>query len=107
MCGACHGDLTEHNKKPRTPGLVPITFGKKSAAEPQNEACLACHEQGSRIHWKGSRHETENLSCTSCHSLHIQSDPILNNITQTGMCNATDVQRVVNAVLGGACVIGP
>jgi hypothetical protein len=30
-----------------------------------------------------------------------------NNITQTGTCNTTDVQRVVNAALGGACVIGP
>jgi hypothetical protein len=30
-----------------------------------------------------------------------------NNITQTGSCNATDVQRVINASLGQACVIGP
>ena len=29
MCGACHGDLTEHNKKPRTPGLVPVTLARK------------------------------------------------------------------------------
>jgi hypothetical protein len=30
-----------------------------------------------------------------------------NNLTQTGTCNTTDVQRIVNAALGGACIIGP
>ena len=49
MCGTCHGDLTEHNKRPRTAGLVPVTFGKKSPAEPQNAACLNCHESGARL----------------------------------------------------------
>lgn len=29
MCGTCHGDLTEHNKSSRTPGLVPVTFGRR------------------------------------------------------------------------------
>ena len=54
MCGTCHGDLTEHNKRPRVACLLPVTFGKKSAAEPQNEACLNCHQSGARIHWQGS-----------------------------------------------------
>lgn len=30
-----------------------------------------------------------------------------NSLTQTGTCTVVDVQRVVNASLGGACVIGP
>jgi len=30
-----------------------------------------------------------------------------NNLTQTGTCNTTDVQRVINASLGMACKIGP
>ena len=30
-----------------------------------------------------------------------------NNISESGSCNATDVQRVINAILGGACVVGP
>ena len=30
-----------------------------------------------------------------------------NDLTQTGTCNVLDVQRVVNAALGGTCHIGP
>jgi cytochrome c553 len=40
MCGSCHGDLSEHLKTPRKPGLVPTVFGSKAPSEPQNEACL-------------------------------------------------------------------
>jgi hypothetical protein len=30
-----------------------------------------------------------------------------NSLTQTGTCTVVDVQRVVNAALGGACITGP
>ncbi|MCM2288499.1 MAG: DmsE family decaheme c-type cytochrome [Sulfuritalea sp.] len=86
MCGSCHGDLTEHNKKPRTPGLVPVTFGKKSPAEPQNEACLTCHQAGSRIHWQGSKHEQTKQSCASCHRMHAPKDPVMVAETQAAVC---------------------
>jgi DmsE family decaheme c-type cytochrome len=86
MCGTCHGDLTEHNKKPRTPGLVPVTFGKKSPAEPQNEACLNCHQAGARIHWQGSKHEQTKQSCASCHRVHATKDPVLVSETQASVC---------------------
>lgn len=86
MCGTCHGDLTEHNKKPRTPGLVPVTFGKKAPAEPQIEACLNCHQAGSRIHWKGSKHEQTKQSCASCHRLHAPKDPVMVAETQASVC---------------------
>ena len=86
MCGACHGDLTEHNKKPRTPGLVPVTFGKKAPTEPQNEACMACHETGSRIHWQGSKHERTKQTCASCHRVHASKDPVMVTETQASVC---------------------
>jgi DmsE family decaheme c-type cytochrome len=86
MCGTCHGDLTEHNKKPRAPGLVPVTFGKKSPAEPQNEACLTCHQAGARIHWQGSKHEQTKQSCASCHRVHAPKDPVLVAETQASVC---------------------
>ncbi|MBI5108521.1 MAG: DmsE family decaheme c-type cytochrome [Rhodocyclales bacterium] len=86
MCGTCHGDLTAHNRTPRVQGLVPITFGKKSAAEPQNEACLACHDKGARIHWQGSKHEQTKQSCASCHRLHAPKDPVMVTETQASVC---------------------
>ena len=86
MCGTCHGDLSEHNKRPRTPGLVPVTFGKKSPAEPQNAACLNCHETGARIHWQGSKHEQTKQSCASCHRVHASKDPVMVSETQASVC---------------------
>lgn len=86
MCNTCHGDLTEHNKRPRTPGLVPVTFGKKAPAAPQNEACLNCHQSGSRIHWQGSKHEQTKQSCASCHRMHAPKDPVMVAETQASVC---------------------
>lgn len=86
MCGSCHGDMTEHNRKPRAKGLVPVVFGKKAPAEPQNDACLACHESGSRMHWQGSKHEQTKQSCASCHRLHASKDPVMVAETQASVC---------------------
>jgi hypothetical protein len=33
--------------------------------------------------------------------------PCTGDINKDGACNVIDVQRVVNAALGGACVTGP
>jgi len=86
MCGTCHGDLTEHNKTPRVKGLVPVPFGKKAPAEPQNEACLACHQSAARITWQGSKHERSKQSCASCHRVHAARDPVTVPETQAAIC---------------------
>lgn len=86
MCETCHGDLAAHNKTPRTKNLVPVVFGKKAPAEPQNEACLNCHQSGSRIHWQGSKHEQTKQSCASCHRMHAPKDPVMVAETQAAVC---------------------
>jgi DmsE family decaheme c-type cytochrome len=85
-CEACHGDLTAHQKTPRVKGLVPITYGKQSPAELQNETCLNCHQGGTRIHWQGSAHDRAKQSCASCHRMHAAKDPVLVNETQASVC---------------------
>jgi len=45
----------------------------RSGADMQRDpkpACLACHENGSRLHWHVSAHAASDLGCTSCHSIH-------------------------------------
>jgi DmsE family decaheme c-type cytochrome len=86
MCSSCHGDLSAHNKTPRVKGLVPVTFGKKAAVEPQNEACLTCHQGGTRIHWQGSKHERTQQTCASCHRVHAAQDPVMVAETQASVC---------------------
>ena len=85
-CESCHGDLTAHEKTPRVKGLVPITYGKKSAAESQNATCMNCHEKGTRIHWEGSAHERTKVSCAGCHRMHAPQDPVMVTETQASVC---------------------
>lgn len=85
-CESCHGDTSEHNRKPRAKGLVPITYGKKSPVGPQVEQCMSCHQGNSRIHFQGSAHERSKLSCASCHKAHAARDPVLVPETQPSVC---------------------
>lgn len=85
-CESCHGNLAAHEKTPRTKGLVPITYGKKSAAGPQNETCLNCHDKGTRIHWQGSAHDRSKVSCAGCHRMHAPQDPVMVTETQASVC---------------------
>jgi len=90
-CMTCHGPSRAHLAPPTTQGKrnpPDVVFGKDSMTPvpDRNAACLGCHESGMRMHWKGSRHETENLACASCHTLHTQHDPILSKATQSDVC---------------------
>lgn len=85
-CDACHGDTRAHQREPRKPGLVPVSFKRGADLGPQNAACLACHDRGQRIHWQGSQHERTKTACASCHSSHTKRDQVLIPETQAGVC---------------------
>jgi len=80
-CETCHGDERPHPA---------IHFGKKSVTpvEEQNRICLGCHESEQRIHWMGSTHQSSNVSCASCHSIHANRDPIMDKFYQNDVCYA-------------------
>lgn len=103
QCEACHGPgvsgsvfmeqalkTGSHVGKVRPGDKRPpiINFGSKSD-EPvsvQNGMCLTCHEGQHRIEWKGSVHETNDLACASCHTIHTPHDPVLDKVTQPDVC---------------------
>ena len=90
-CVSCHGESVTHYDKPAgvkerpKPGRV---FGKNSATpiEARNQACLACHQGGKRIHWQGSTHASREVTCTSCHQVHVAHDKVRDKATQTETC---------------------
>jgi predicted CXXCH cytochrome family protein len=47
------------------------------AVEPEraSEACLSCHRRGEHALWEGSAHESRNMSCSTCHSVHAAKSP--------------------------------
>lgn len=94
-CQSCHGDSQGHvkNTARKSPRTAPdVVFGAESKAKTvsapaaQNEACMGCHESGLRMHWKGSVHDNEDVTCISCHQLHASADPVLTKITQPEVC---------------------
>jgi DmsE family decaheme c-type cytochrome len=73
-CRSCHGASEQHRAAP-TDNAPTVSFGPRWPAAPaeSDSACLACHGGGERMHWAGSAHQSADLSCTSCHTLHEQS----------------------------------
>jgi DmsE family decaheme c-type cytochrome len=64
-----------------------LKFGQVKPAE-VNQACLACHNRADHAAWEGSGHESRNLSCTTCHSVHSPKsfEHQLVKATQTELC---------------------
>lgn len=90
-CITCHGPSEKHlvkvpaGTKPAPPDVM---FEAKSAtpATEKNAVCLGCHESGLRMHWKGSAHESQDVACASCHSVHAGKDKVLSKTTQPQVC---------------------
>lgn len=88
QCEGCHGPSNAHaraKKKSETP--VARNFGENSlnSVPEQNEACLGCHTDHN-MGWFGSRHESVDVGCASCHTIHENSDPVFDPMTQQEMC---------------------
>ena len=89
-CESCHGPGSIHikAKKDEKRGGSIINFGKSAwtPVKDQNDKCLGCHQTHQRIEWKGSTHEFNQLSCASCHSIHVAKDPVRDRLQQPRVC---------------------
>jgi DmsE family decaheme c-type cytochrome len=97
-CETCHGIADDHLRAPaegerRTP--PPVTYGPGAPTPPkrQNTTCLQCHESGERMHWRGSQHEFQDVTCVSCHAIHHPRDPALDKRRQTDVCANCHVEK--------------
>jgi DmsE family decaheme c-type cytochrome len=69
VCEACHGPGSNHVKDPvNRDALISFTREWGTPIEKQTDTCLACHQGGQRMHWPGSIHATNKLSCSDCHN---------------------------------------
>jgi DmsE family decaheme c-type cytochrome len=87
-CTNCHGPSDRHmgSGGKDEPDRV-FKGAAKSAPDEINGACLDCHQGGNRTLWHGSRHQTDGLACTNCHSVHAR-DKVLTKATQPEACFA-------------------
>lgn len=64
QCESCHGPRSKHIEDP-TDVLAFATL----PARTQSAVCLQCHEGGSRMGFKAGAHQSNDVSCASCHQV--------------------------------------
>ncbi len=71
-CETCHGPGMEHSYSAgkQFGDMIRFTKGTPTPVSVRNDVCLKCHEKKERLFWKGSAHETNDMACTGCHTVH-------------------------------------
>ena len=98
-CQSCHGASDKHiaggkGEKNASRPSPDIVFATRTTVNPptgalkQEETCLACHKAGKRLFWDASQHQSHDVPCSSCHSVHVPADPVLTKATQPEVCFA-------------------
>ena len=92
-CTNCHGDSAAHLKGGAPGAKVrpkpDVVFAAKggSSADAQSASCVSCHKKDTkRSHWEGSAHQSRDVACTNCHTLHVAKDKVLSKATEFEVC---------------------
>jgi DmsE family decaheme c-type cytochrome len=91
-CQSCHGPSAAHVRniggtgEHRTPPDVTFGLHAHSDARTQGAVCLGCHVGGKQAQWPGSEHESRDIPCAGCHTVHAAMDPVMTKATQPDVC---------------------
>jgi DmsE family decaheme c-type cytochrome len=92
-CEICHGPSAAHEEDSDV--RPAIAFGEGEPAGAQNDVCLGCHESSRRMNWMGSTHESEDVACVACHTIHAEEDPVLGRNVRPELWVRSDSQAEV------------
>ena len=96
-CESCHGPGQAHVDGGGDKTKIK-TF-KTLSARATSDLCTSCHNRGELAAWHGGVHDSRNMSCTSCHSVHAPKSEktLLKAATQTetcATCHKTEASKV-------------
>jgi len=90
QCETCHGPSADHARAARHGDRVMPTrifgAGSRTPVAEQNSVCFGCHDTRGRMGWIGSRHQTAQVSCASCHQIHRGRDRVFDSLAQQQAC---------------------
>jgi DmsE family decaheme c-type cytochrome len=91
MCQACHGDASDHLKDPTK--FKPANKIKYGTAAEKTAVCFACHQSNRQLaFWESGKHSLNDVSCSSCHSIHgTYRGPNINYFQTTFRPNEADI----------------
>ncbi len=67
-CESCHGPGKAHVDAGGD--ITQIKRLQQISASEASESCTTCHDRKAHALWAGSQHDTRNVGCLSCHSVH-------------------------------------
>ena len=98
-CETCHG-----------PGQAHVDTGDKTkirrftamAPREVSETCLSCHNRNNHTQFQGSQHDSRNLTCVTCHSVHSPKSEVAQLKTKTEIetcatCHKAQAMKVTRA----------
>lgn len=91
-CETCHGPGSLHaatGGDKTNPDFSKLNLFKKMTSREISQTCMECHKGGERFHWEGSVHNSRDVSCLSCHSVHNAKSPNEKSLLKAESTTAT------------------
>lgn len=85
-CESCHGPGVDHAESEGENPIRSLKSGSGAPPDVISATCLQCHTKGKQALWQGSRHQSRNLSCSDCHSIHANNEVNLIEKRQETTC---------------------